>query len=298
MRPISVIYIFLLLSFCALSTGVSAQIEDSTQLSGESIYIITTHDGLEFIGTIKYQDSKEVIVVTKKLGEVSIPKYQIREIKKATDKDFSGDGTYVPEEIFATRYFLTTNGLGLKKSESYVVWNLYGPDIQFGVADNFSVGLMTSWFGMPIIGTAKYSFNVTENVNIAAGLLAGTGSWAIPDFGLMMPFGALTFGDRRHNLNFAAGYGTVWFDQDNASTGMFSIGGLSRISKKVSFVFDSFIIPERAGVENSGTLALLIPGFRIQNHMDRAFQFGFAGFLFEGEAIPLAIPMVQWFRRF
>lgn len=54
---------------------------------------------------------------------------------------------------------------------------------------------MTSWFGSPIIGSAKYSIPLNENTNLALGTLLGTGSWASPDYGIALPFAALSLGN-------------------------------------------------------------------------------------------------------
>ena len=43
--------------------------------------------------------------------------------------------------------------------------------------------------------------------------------------------------------------------------------------------------------------ALIIPGVRLQTNDDKAFQIGFAGAYFDGDVVPLPIPMVTWFRR-
>ncbi|MFM7311392.1 MAG: hypothetical protein ACKOZY_12345, partial [Flavobacteriales bacterium] len=89
------------------------------------------------------------------------------------------------------------------------------------------------------------------------------------------------------------------------------------ISKKMSFVFDSFVLmrgPYQTYTDyiydpNTGNYnpvterrrasggALIIPGLRIQTSEDKAFQFGFAGILTSGTSNPIPIPMIQWYRR-
>jgi len=277
-------------------------------------------------------DSEEV-------GQIYIPKHEIKEIIEIREgaKAFTG-------ELFSTRYFLTTNGFPVKKGDNYVQWNIFGPDFQFGVADHFGVGIMTSWVGIPIVGTAKYSRELGKNVSGGLGMLAGTGSWAFPEYGLILPFGFLTFGDRINNINFSAGYGALFMEKtewtiinrpteystnsveertysDGEGRPLLSVAGMFRLNSKFSFVFDSFIM--LAGqdkiVENiqsrwdeitmketyykvteeqkSYSLVVLSPGLRFQASENSAFQFGFTGIRFEGEFVPVPIPMVQWFRK-
>lgn len=283
-----------LLVFLICSGNAVAQV-DTTKTLTSKIYLITTAEGNEFLGTIVYQDAKEVIIETKNMGKVSIPKFQIKELKEVQSKEISAGGEYIPEQRFATRYFITTNGLPLEKGENYVLWNIYGPDMQFSISDHFGVGIMTSWVGIPIIGTAKYSFNLGKNTNMAIGTLLGTGSWSNPEFGLVVPFTALTFGDRRTNINFSGGYGAVWTKDKSEGRALLSIAGMATVSKKASLVFDSFIIPSSG---SSKSFALFIPGIRIQTSKGKFFQYGFAAMLDDGKIQSGIFPMIQWFQKF
>lgn len=267
---------------------------DTTKIVISKTYLITTADGNEFFGTISYQDEKEVVIITKNLGKVSIPKYQIKEMKEVTSKEISSKGDYIPEQRFASRYFITTNGLPLTKGDNYILWNIYGPDIQFSISDRFSLGIMTSWIGVPIIGTAKYSFNLGKKTNMAVGTLLGTGSWSNPEFGLFVPFTAFTVGDRRNNINFSAGYGAVWSEEENEGNALLSVAGMATLGKKTRLVFDSFIVP---GSGSTRSFSLFIPGIRIQTDRGKFFQFGFAALSQEDEKVQ-AFPMVQWFQKF
>lgn len=275
-------------------------------------YIIETYNGGQFIGEILRQNEKEVLINTKDRGQISIPKYEVKVLRVLKSGELNAKGIYMPEEVFSTRYFITTNGLPIKKGENYVLWNLYGPEIHFGVGKNIGVGLMTSWFGMPIIGSAKYSININEKINIGVGSLFGTGSWAAPDFALGLPYGVFTYGDRRNNINFSGGYGIVAYEGIAEGKALMSIAAMKKVGKKVSIVFDSFIVPEvrftnstydpNTNIETTtnkySVFAILIPGIRIQEDPNKAFQFGFAGIYANGEFVPLPIPFLQWYRKF
>ena len=288
--PVAVLLVVLFLN----TINVHAQI-DTSQVKSSKIYVVIKNDGSEYVGTILSQDAREVLIETKNLGQIVIPKHEIREIREVRSGEMSQKGEYLTEEVFATRYFITTNGIPISKGESYIQWNLYGPDFQFGVAKNFGVGIMSTWVGMPIIGSAKYSIKLAEKANVGLGILLGTGSWAQPEFGLALPFGALTFGDRRNNINLSAGYGTVWSGGSGDGRVLFSIAGMKKMGNKASLIFDSFIMPGLNG--NYDGWALLIPGIRFQTGIDKAFQFGFAGIIANSKMVPAPIPMVQWYRK-
>lgn len=327
----------LLLLFC--TSALAQDLHDSTAI----MHKIVKQNGKEFIGTIISQDAREVLLQTEDIGLVYIPKHEIEKIRIIEEKSEILSGG-----LFATRYFLTTNGFNIDKGDNYVQWNIFGPDFQFGVKDNFTLGIMTSWVGLPIIGTAKYSGKIADKFYGGLGFLGGTGSWAFPEYGLLLPFGFVSGGDRENNINFTTGYGQLFYQDESAdiviyqtpteySTNSYeysyndknisegrillSLAGMFRINNKYSFVFDSFFMfpgkdykeeelvtsynqttmletySVRTITRKSNPLLVLVPGIRFQASPSSSLQFGFTGVHFEGEFLPVPIPMIQWFKR-
>jgi hypothetical protein len=265
-----------------ITVAASGQVEEKKRS------LVTKNDGTEYIGVILQQDAREILLQTESIGEIFIPKHEIKSIEELRDQDYRA-GKYLGDNIFTTRYFLTTNGLPMKKGDSYAIVQLIGAEYQVAIVDNLTIGGMTSWVGVPIIGTAKYSFNIAENFSASVGLLAGTGSWASWNSYGLLPFGTLTVGNNKLNLNFSAGYLKINIEDSNTSAPLFSIAGLARLSNKVSFVGDSFIYAKDEFV------AVVVPGLRFDRKNGGAFQFGFGGVIFNGEIIPAPIPIVSWF---
>lgn len=288
------LFFVILFALFVLSAKSSYSQADTSLKNPVKLYVITTNDGGQFMGTILFQDAKEVLIDTKDRGQISIPKYQIKEMKEIRESELTLGGEYIPAEVFSSRYFLTTNGLPIEKHESYILWNLWGPDFEFGVGKNFGMGVMSSWIGVPIIGTAKYSIELGEKTSLGLGVLLGTGTWVVPDFGLALPYAALTFGDRKSNLTFSGGYGAVFSAGNSDGRTLLSFAGMTKIGKNTSLVFDSFIVPSTAGNQGFG---LLIPCVRLQTESKKAFQFGFGALFEDGNFIPAPIPMIQWFRK-
>lgn len=264
---------------------------DSISHKTGKLFLVTKNDGGEFIGKLISMDAREVTLDTKNIGQVSIPKHEIKSMKEVSETEVAPNGERKPIETFATRYFLTTNGLPLEKGQSYVLWNFWGPDMQFGVTKNFSIGVMTTWFAMPVIASAKYSMELGPNTHLAVGTLLGSGTWSMPHLGIALPFAALTFGDRRNNITFSGGYGAMWGYGTDGGRVLMSVAGMAKISKKASLVFDSFIMP---GINGNDFLGLYMPGIRLQTAPNKAFQFGCAGISTYRGTSPM--PMVQWFR--
>ena len=279
-----------ILLMAAVSGIIRAQ-ETSTAIESQpgKIFVVIKNDGTEFIGTIITQDEREVIMDTEKIGRVAIPRHEIREIREADTDDLS-QGEYLGSKIFSSRHFLTLNALPLERGEHYAAVNLYGPEAYFTLADNFTLGGITSWVGVPIVASLKYTFHVNQNLHFGLGLYGGTLSWASIKSVGGLAYGSVTIGNFKNNLTLSGGYAGVTDGEDfSGSEPLLSIGGMVKLGKSVSLVGDSFIY---AG---PNPVALVMPGLRFSRQEGRAFQFGLAGIVFEGEAIPFPIPILGWF---
>lgn len=259
-----------------VSLGLFAQ-EDTTSTEKKQLFVVLKTDGNEYIGYILKDDGREVLLETENLGKIYIPKSQIKNITKVEDEKLIQNGSYNTEGPFTTRYTFTTNALPIKKGEDYALVNLYGPEVHFAVSDNFNIGVMTSWIASPFVLAMKYSMKTgNENINLSAGLLAGSSGYLNSFRGYGgLAFGNITFGDRRRNITFSAGYlfidpnasrterfakegiyqnnneyfysydvpssSTEQIKNNTIASPMFSIGGYHKVSKRASFIFDSMI---------------------------------------------------------
>lgn len=311
----------LILSFLSFLNLTSFSQNDSLKVIDSTMYRVIKYDGTEYFGWIIQKDARELLLKLPTKEALYIPSHLIKETVAVKPDEFTIKGEYIGEEIFATRYFITTNGFPLNRGDHYIQWNLYGPDFQFGIGKNLGVGIMTSWGGIPIIGNFKYTIQTKKRVNFALGTLLGTGSWGLPDYGLALPFGSITLGDRTMNITASGGYGLVVLNGDSDGRGLCSVAGMIKIGKKISLVFDSFIVMSgnnttrtytdyvynpvtmqtspvvRTEIVKHPGMALLIPGIRWHSSPNHAFQFGFAGIYADNQFMPFPIPMVQWYRK-
>ena len=215
-------------------------ITDLTQQEKE--VVVTKNDGTEYIGVILEQNDREVLLLTKSIGKIYIPKHEIASIDKITKEDFR-DGVYMGNNLFSTRYFITTNGLPMKKGDSYALIQLFGPDIQYAINEHITIGGITTWIGLPVIGTAKFSFSAHEKVHFALGGLAGSGTWlSLGSFGAI-GYGSLTFGDYMKNISVTAGYAGFSINGNKSSSMLYSFAGMAKLNDRIAIVFDSFIYP-------------------------------------------------------
>jgi hypothetical protein len=221
------------------------------------------------LALILSDDGREVLMQTDNLGKIYIPKSEIRSIKKLNEhEDFQG-GKFLGEGVFTTRYQFTTNSFPIKKGEHYAMVHLYGPEVHFSVADNFSIGVMTTWAASPFVVALKYTLDShIEKLHFGFGTLLGSTMFLNRAQGLGgLHWGMATYGSRRNNVTLSAGYGYFNFDffwkryypqgtftaanLPNAKSMGFNtahrgpilgLGGMFALNDRVSFIFDAMFV--------------------------------------------------------
>ncbi len=281
-----------LLMFTGLKAGAQARIDSSSL--GKTFEVILK-DNSTYTGKMIRLAGGDIIIHTKALGDITIPKLQIQTINEVPSNQEEIDSAHLEDNAFATRYFMSTNGLPAEAGQTYIRWNWFGPDVQYAVSDQLTIGLMATWIGAPLLGDIKVSIPLAKDLNLGVGVVAGTGLWVFPEFKLALPFGALTYGDRRNNITFSGGYGYVNTGTNSGGRMIYSAAGMLHLSKKVSIVFDSFILP--GNKSDNDYAGLFLPGLRIQSSNRSAFQFGYMAVSTINGTSQVPIPMAQWFRK-
>lgn len=275
--------------------------------SDTEIKVVKLTNGNEYIGKIISDDGREVLIETNNVGKIYVNKNDIKSISAYDPAEFTVlNNDIVKSTAFSTRYTFTTNALPIKKKDSYYMINLWGPEFHMTIADNFNIGVMSTWFASPIAVAAKYSIP-TKNpkVNFSVGEIVGSGGYIAPEMVLSLSFANITLGDRDKNITFAGGYlvSNPEIGFGNPSHGpMGSIGAHVRISDKSSFIFDSMFGSTKRDYTNFGSPStmytpffLFMPGLRLEQGEGKAVQFCMAGASFDGTVFPF--PYVTWFRK-
>jgi hypothetical protein len=268
MLKLSITFIFCLFTLLSLKAQ-DPENKDTNNLVFEPWYEIVKINGATYIAKIISDDGREILIDTKNLGKIYIPKADIKSITKIENEKNIIYGEYRSEGPFTTRYAFTTNALPIEKGKNYTLVNLYGPEVHFAVTNHLNVGIMSTWIGSPIALALKYTIPTkNENLNFSIGSLIGSSGYlnGFKGFGGLY-FANMTLGNRESNLTFAFGYanfssgnerrifspGVYVTNQSYLSSydvsssivkpiihgPMFSIAGITRVGSKVSFVFDS-----------------------------------------------------------
>jgi hypothetical protein len=199
-----------ILCFLLGSFQLRAQVPNtSTPTSDTTKFIIIKNDGNEYVGQILSDDGREVLIETKSLGKIYIPKSDIKSMRPIDYAEDVAKGEFSSAGVFTTRYQFTTNCFPIKKGENYAMVNLYGPEVHFAVHKDFSVGVMSTWIGSPIALALKYTRGTSNpKINYGVGTLLGTAGYLNQGKGFGgLHWGMITYGDRRNNATLSVGYG-------------------------------------------------------------------------------------------
>jgi len=268
--------------FCLLgSFQLHAQVPNTSAPSSDTTkYIVVKHDGNEYVGQILSDDGREVLIETKSLGKIYIPKSDIKSMRPLDYAEDVAKGEVSTAGVFTTRYQFTTNCFPIKKGENYAMLNLYGPEVHFAVHKDFSVGIMSTWIGSPIALALKYTRGTANpKINYGVGTLLGTSGYFNQGKGYGgLHWGMITYGDRRNNATLSVGYGyfnpgmsntdfgqTIYTpgvytasngiypnipidgyyyssSQSNYKAPIIGLAGQAKVGKKASFIYDCMYI--------------------------------------------------------
>lgn len=141
-----------------------------------------------------------------------------------------------------SRYFFAPSSYNLKKGEIYYnsVYFLVH-DVQFGLSDQFSMGMGTTVIGFPFYITPKITIPVNEKSSFAIGDMLMVGTYGSKFTGNLL-YSTFTTGGDYNNVTFGVSYlhagGADISDPANAMVLNFS--ALARISDHIYFITENY----------------------------------------------------------
>ena len=211
-------------------------------------YEVTLQSGSTFTGTLTTLSLDALEFDTSDLGHLRVLRTEVRKTRTLALAKPVGLRPGYYDIGNGSRLFFGPTGRNLRKGEGVAqdVW-LYLAGVNYGITDNFSMGLYLSIF--PGVGldnqfimlTPKFSVPVRENLHAGAGILY----IRVPDFdgggvGAGLLYGALTWGTADNNLTAGLGYGFA--SGDIGSTPTLLLGGQRRVSRRVSLITENYFI--------------------------------------------------------
>jgi hypothetical protein len=243
----------LLTGLCLLA-ALPGHAQEADTTADPPLHRIETADGQTLLGTIVSETDDTVVLDTRGVGVVRLPRAEIERMTRV-DPDRLRNGEYWHPNPQSTRYLFAPNAIGLPRGEGYYqnTWILLN-NVNYGVSDHFSVGAGTVpifLFGaeaLPLWVLPKVSLSSPQDqFHLAGGAVLGG---VLGDNGgsTGLLYGAGTVGSRDHNATLGVGYG--YTDGSLAETPLLNISGMTRISESFYLLSENYVIP---GVEG-GTL--------------------------------------------
>ncbi len=243
MKPFKIIAL-LIIGF--LSNVAFSQINPKTtdnsnpSVTDSTIYTFKMNDNSELYGKIVKEDPRETTILLTDGRTVIIPSYLITS-KTVANNSTKINGSYTFKNPHPSRYFYSPSALPMEKNELYIqsVYFLTA-QVQFGITENFSAGITTSFLLSPVAITAKYSMKIDDKNHFAIGGLAGSFSWIDNETYLGLGFASYTYGTTESNLTVAAGAAQI---TDSDLGYVLNAGGHKRLSKHVSIMGEVWYLP-------------------------------------------------------
>ncbi len=162
-------------------------------------------------------------------------------VDKNKEDEVSGDVEHQINE-HNTRYFFAPSAYNLKEGELYynTIYFLIH-DIQYGLSDNFSIGLGTSVAGIPLYLTPKVSIPVGNKSAIALGDLLIFGTYGTNAVGNLF-YGSFSTGGIQGNSSIGVGYLTTNESEITSKTSsvVFNLSGMARASSNIYLLTENY----------------------------------------------------------
>jgi hypothetical protein len=222
------------------------------------VAILRLADGTQLVGTVVRVDST-TLDFRSSLGQSTIPLASVREVREDVLEAVRG-GQYSFPDPNATRMLFAPTGRMLKAGEGYFsdYW-VFLPGVAVGLTDNITLGGGVSI--VPGLAVDEQLYYLTPKVGVfrserasfavgalvfhvfraggTAGILYGVGTWGKPD------------------ASFTVGLGYGFVEGKLADRPAVMLGGARRISPRLAFVTENYLIPGLDGALISGGLRFL-----------------------------------------
>lgn len=177
-----------------------------------------------------------------------------------------------------SRYFFAPSAYNIRKGQLYYNTNYFLiHDLQYGISDNFSIGMGTSVAAFPLYLTPKFSFKINEKHALAAGDLFIIGTYGT-NFNVNLAYGTYTYGSSQNNVSL--GLAALHSSEFVGTNPVFNLNAMLSLSKYTYFITENYFAPNL--IKNSYTTESYNPlnGERLlvdQGKINQSISAGFMG---------------------
>lgn len=173
---------------------------------------------------------------------LEVPRVDPVQVSEVPVKEIPKDSALANEHD--TRYFFAPSARNLKKGDLYyntVYFLLH--DIQYGITDNFSMGIGTSVIGLPVYLTPKLSIPLSEKSTLAVGDMPMFGTYGTEFFG-NLAYGVYTYGGSDGNITIGAGH--LYTNENEITSETSSLvtnfSAMARISPYIFYLTENYVM--------------------------------------------------------
>ncbi len=204
---------------------------------------LVLRDGTRAIGRIEKIDNGTVTFRTEAGAVLDVDIAQVVSANIATGHVV--EGAFWPADSNPTRLFFAPTGRTLKRGESYFgVYEIYISFVQFGITDRFSIGggtplLFVGEISHPFWFTPKLQIISRPNTQASIGVMHFLN---VDRETVGVAYGAVTQGSSDSALTVGLGWAYDHGKNYHSNTAVLMIGGEHRISRRVKFVTENYLI--------------------------------------------------------
>jgi hypothetical protein len=248
-------YIITLMVIALIPNNINAQQNITGEVS--KTYQITLNDGSTISGKLLSITDKEVVILSGSLGEVRLPKENIKSMIIVSSFDEKKTGIWFPNPN-PTKYLLGSSAIPLEKNTGYYqnTWIFFN-SFSYAFTKNLSISggfeifsLMAGSEGpYAFFINPKVSFKVANNFYAGGNILYANTIRTIDEFGGLGTINGFgTYGNKNNNITGALGWG--WADGEFSSKPLITISGMTRVSKRIAFVSENWLVPNAGDTGN------------------------------------------------
>lgn len=217
------LFIFIVILFSPLSFLVA-------QNESNKLFFIVTILREEYIGSIEAQTEKNITLRLINKETIVIDRSDIKLFQPVTEDNFLR-GRYAYPNRHASRYLVGSSAIPLgRKHVSYTSYYAFAWTLNYGITDNYSVGLSSTLWGTPVMLNAQANYKIGEQLYLGATATGGWFSWIDPK--IFFGYGGLrlTTGPKNNNYTFGGGIFSLKADLNIRGPGNVSLGDFGYVN--------------------------------------------------------------------
>lgn len=298
MKKIYVVISLLLMFLCYSNIYATEQKKKFTmEIEQDTLYKVTTYNDIEYVGKIVFKSPKEIVINTKKRGEISIPMFHVKEIKiYGTEEEVENLYYITNENLFKNKYVIFGNAYSMPKDNGMIAFQLLGINSGFGITDNLDINVVTSYLGFPFLLSTSYAFAKSDYINFSASVYLGTAGWELNRDHFILPNITTTVGTPDKNLSISLLYLFYEFYGKSDPAPGFIIGGNYNIVDRLDLVFEGLYFPNHKIIDN--VKGYFVPSIRYRINSDYSVQFGLLYGVLNDKVDFARIPVLQFMMKF